>query len=42
MIKIVNTLGRALTRAGEMLWELGGTLEMWCDEQQWRKINKGK
>lgn len=40
MIKIVDTLSRALTRAGEVLWDLGGSLEVWCDEQHWRKVQK--
>ena len=42
MIGIVDTLSRLLTRAGERLWELGVSLELWCDEQHWRKVNKGE
>lgn len=42
MVTFVNVLSRVLTRAGEYLWELGGSLEVWCDEQHWLKVQRGR
>jgi len=44
MIKLIHWFalrmsdtGVFLTHAGERLWELGGNLELWCDERAYRR-----
>ena len=40
MIKLLHWCALRISSLGEYIWELGGTLECWCDEQHWEKVRK--
>jgi len=36
----ISRLAYALVRLGDHLWEIGGSLEAWCDERHWAAYEK--
>lgn len=34
----ISSLAYLVVRLGDHLWELGGSLEAWCDEKHWAKV----
>lgn len=36
----ISSLAYAIVRLGDHLWEIGGNLEAWCDEQHWAAYAK--
>jgi hypothetical protein len=36
----ISSLAYLVVRLGDHLWEIGGNLELWCDEKHWAKLSK--